>query len=89
MSKVKLEHEGKAATGERITFDIEKENWNIYSLEDGTKLRARLVVGDVVRLDDHFTKDGDPIYVVKSTTILSADVPSHLNKDFARDSKPN
>jgi hypothetical protein len=35
---------------EEIDFDVEKEDWNIYHLKDGTTLKVKLVLSGVKRL---------------------------------------
>ena len=80
MSKVQVDYQGKKVTGQTVEFDVEKENWNIYSLEDGTKLRMRSVVAQLIRLENEYNQQGDPVYLVNSQNIVSADVPDHLKK---------
>ena len=64
---------------EGVVVDVQsiKENWNEYQLEDGTRLRMRLVVHQVLRLQE-INDRGEPIYVIKSQNILDADVPPEL-----------
>ena len=69
--------DGTKTLGDEVDVETAKENWNEYQLADGTKLRLRLVVHQVVRLDDR-TADGDPVYVVRSSNILEARVPEIL-----------
>lgn len=80
MSKVQLVYQGKKVTGETIDFEVDKESWNVYSLDDGTKLKTRLVVAQVVRLEGEYNDQGDPIYLINSQNIVSADVPEHMKK---------
>lgn len=89
MSRVTVDYQGRKVTGQKVNFDIEKENWNLYSLEDGTKLRMRMVVAQVIRLEGEYTADGDPIYVINSTNVVVADVPEHLKKDAETKGKVN
>ena len=88
-NRVTLDFQGKKVTGQKVNFDIEKENWNKYLLDDGTKLRVRLVVAQVVRLDNEYTREGEPIYVINSTNVVSADVPDHLQKNAGTGGKVN
>ncbi len=78
-SKVRVTFQGKEYDGERVDFDTqgEGEGWNKYKLEDGTKLKMKTVVSDIVRLPKS-GDDGNPVYLVKSTNIVEADVPEHL-----------
>jgi hypothetical protein len=79
-TQVTVEFQGRQVTGQRVDFDIDKENWNSYTLEDGTKVRMRSVVAQIVRLDGEYTKEGDPVYLVNSTNVVTTDVPDHLKK---------
>ena len=57
-----------------------REEWNQYWLSDQTILRMRLIVHDIYRVIDQYTPAGDPIYVVKSSTIVSPDVSDSLKR---------
>lgn len=73
-------------TGETIhaeTVDIEEitEKPIIIKLADGTVLRIRVDVVEVVRFKDQWGQDGHPIYNVKSGTFIAIiDSPEHLQK---------
>jgi hypothetical protein len=46
------------------------EPWSEYSLEDGTKLRMKQTIVNVVKLDDK-NDSGDPVYSIQSQQTLS------------------
>jgi hypothetical protein len=46
------------------------EQWSEYSLEDGTKLRMKQTIINVVKLDDK-NDNGDPMYSIQSQQTLS------------------
>jgi hypothetical protein len=46
------------------------EPWSEYSLEDGTRLRMKQTVVNVVKLDDR-DDNGEPIYSIQSQQTLS------------------
>lgn len=77
--KRKVKFHEKEVWGEEVEFEIEKENWNSYVLDDGTRLRTKSVVAKVFRLE-LFKEDGEPIYLVNSSNLISADVPEGLKK---------
>ncbi|GMR23499.1 MAG: hypothetical protein BMS9Abin37_1933 [Acidobacteriota bacterium] len=79
-SRVKVKYKNKDVTGESVEFEIEKEDWSTYKLADGTRLRMRTIVSDIMRIDE-YDEQGAPVYLVKSQNILSADVPEHLKKN--------
>jgi len=45
------------------------ENWNEYLLDDGTVIRVKVVVTQVVRMDGQYDAFGKPVYAVLSTTV--------------------
>lgn len=61
------------ADAERIdvSFDQLSEDWNIYRLEDGRKLKLKLVVTGIVRLKGLYDISGIPIYDIGSTVIFN------------------
>ncbi len=71
---------GKDVPGEEISFEPEREGWDVYLLEDGTKLKLKTVVTRIDRLDA-YRPDGDPVYIVHSSNVVSLDVPESLKKD--------
>jgi hypothetical protein len=72
--------DGTAAEGEVVGFQSHGEHWNEYLLDDGALLKMKLVVTEVVRLEGHYDAAGNPVYIVHSTNVLSADVPDELKR---------
>ena len=61
-----------------LDFKEVEENWNTYSLSDGTTLKVKLVLRGVKRLKN-FEPDGSPIYVINTINVVrSVDVPQEL-----------
>ena len=79
MAKRTVQFHGREVLGEEIEFEVEKESFNTYILHDGTKVKIKTVVSDVVRLDVH-KEDGEPVYLLTSTNIVSAIVPENLKR---------
>ena len=77
--KKQFNFQGQPVSGEEIEFETEREGWNVYILHDGTKLKLKSVVAQIVRLDLH-KPDGEPIYLVQASNIVAADVPEALKK---------
>ena len=69
-----------------LEFKTKSEEWNIYELEDGTILRAKLVAIKIARGIDPETGDifyldsGEPIYNIRNTIVVTASVPEKLLK---------
>jgi hypothetical protein len=56
--------------GEEVDFENEKEHWNIYKLADGSTLKVKLVLVNVVRSRDNYDSLGNPIYGITSKNIV-------------------
>ncbi len=67
----------------QVGFKVIKEEWNEYQADDGTVIRLKVIVTEVYRLDE-YDQDFKPIYVIKSSNVLSSSVPEHLKKGAAR-----
>lgn len=77
--KRKIQYQGQDVWGEDVEFETDREAWNTYILQDGTTLKTKAVVSEVVRLEE-YTADGDPVYLIKSTNIVTAIVPEQLKR---------
>ncbi len=71
--------QGKEIPGEEIEFEIEREGFNVYILQDGTKMKMKTVVSKIVRLEA-YKPDGEPLYLINSANVATADVPNRLKK---------
>ena len=57
-------------------------------LSDGSELRIKLDVIEVVRVDGEWDSEGHPIYVVRSGKVLAVlESPDHLKKPATKDSE--
>ena len=63
-----------------VDFETVKEDWNEYKLKDGTILKFKTVVSNVIRTENYDPMTGDPVYHVRSTNILRVNVPSELKR---------
>lgn len=70
---------GQEVWGEEVDFEPEHEGFNTYLLQDGTKIKMKTVVSEVLKLDSR-NSEGEPIYIVKSTNIVAAIVPESLRQ---------
>lgn len=74
---------GRTVEATEVGYKGIKEEWNEYQADDGTVLRLKVVVSEIYRLDE-YDQDSKPIYVIKSSNVLSSSVPEHLKKGAAR-----
>ena len=78
--KIKVNYQGQEAWAERIPIRAAHENWNDYILDDGTTIKIKLVATDVLRVEGHYDGEGSPIYLMKTTNVISAIAPEELRK---------
>lgn len=72
---------GQLVDGTLVDINESTERFSDVKLADGTLLRVRTVVQEVVRFDSLWTKDGEPMYSVKSATIPTViEFPDVLRK---------
>lgn len=77
--KREYDFQGQKITGEEIEFEVEREGWNVYILHDGTRMKIKTVVSSAIRLDA-YKPDGEPIYIMQSSNVATADVPENLKR---------
>jgi hypothetical protein len=78
--KIKINVGNEVVEATPVNVNQASEYFNQYFLEDGTILRMKLVATKIFRVDDRFDAEGNPVYFVQSTNVLSIDAPSHLKK---------
>ncbi len=64
----------KSVEADRVAFEPVEQPWTTCKLSDGTIIKLRLVVVDVVRLRE-VNPNGEPRYMVKSSNIVATEVP--------------
>jgi hypothetical protein len=77
---LKVPFEGKVYDGLDLDFKAINEDWNEYHVADGSIIRMKLVVTNIARIPDKYDNAGNPIYVVKSSNVLSISAPEKLKK---------
>ncbi len=60
-----------------IDFEVSNEPWNVYELSDGSRLRARLVLLNVLNTGQ-YDDLGKPIYQTVHTTLFAVRAPKEL-----------
>ena len=79
MKRVELKLGDKTVEGTLVDFETVREEYNSYKLSDGSTIRMKTVVTNIIRTEE-FTPTGEPVYIVNSQNVLVADVPDQLNK---------
>ncbi len=82
---------GGPIKGLDLEFKTVKEDWNVYELEDGTIIKAKIVVSKIQRGIDPETGEiyyipgrGEPLYNIRNTLIVSSEIPEELLKEPTR-----
>ncbi|AGK60409.1 hypothetical protein Asulf_00380 [Archaeoglobus sulfaticallidus PM70-1] len=75
--------DGRIVSAKKMNFKPVREEWNEYELEDGSKLYVKLVLVDVVRLDD-FSPIGEPIYQIVSQNLVKVKASKEALEDVLR-----
>ena len=68
---INVQYGGKEVTGEDMSFTVKDEPWVDYTLEDGSLVRVRLVVTNIVRSNEMEMDGGDPLVLIKSKTVVA------------------
>ena len=71
---------GEEADAESIGYRSNQEHWNVYLLDDGTVLRLKPVVTEVLRVEGQYDHMGNPAYVIQSTNVVVVDSPDDLKR---------
>jgi hypothetical protein len=79
MKRVELKLGDKTVEGMLVDFETVREEYNSYKLSDGSTIRMKTVVTNIIRTEE-FTPTGEPVYIVNSQNVLVADVPDQLKK---------
>lgn len=81
MAKRKINLGGQDLMAEEIEFEIDGgEKWNSYALHDGTSLKVKAVLADVLRVEGVYAPNGDPVYTINASLVVSSNSPENLKK---------
>jgi hypothetical protein len=75
-----IKWQGRDVDGLEVRFRSNHEEWNDYTLEDGSSIRMKAVVSEIIRLEGEFDSEGNPVYLVKSTNVLVIKAPDNLKR---------
>jgi hypothetical protein len=63
-----------------MPFQTGGEHFNEYLVEDGTVIKLKLVVTEILRLDDEYDAEGNPVYLVASANVPFVSSPDELRQ---------
>ena len=75
MAKVPITVKGVTVEAERMAFIPTDEPWSSFRLDDGTTVKVKLVVSDILRLPQKDELTGLHQYVVRSTNVATVVPP--------------
>lgn len=80
-TKVQLVSGGPFVDAVEVPVSESSEKWSEYKLEDGTTIRVKQVVLEIMRAVGEYDPDGNPMYSMKAQPIVSiVDVPNRLKR---------
>ncbi len=77
---VKIPFQGQEHEAVLVEANQSNEYWNQYLLDDGSVLKLKAVVTNIYRLLGAYNDTGEPIYVIKSGNIVTANCPDNLKR---------
>lgn len=78
--RIKINFNGQQVDADAIDVNQSSERWNEYMLEDGTILKLKAVLTNVYRIDGQYDAEGNPMYILQSTNVISANAPQELRR---------
>jgi len=73
--------EGASKEGIDVPIKESNERWSEMTLEDGAIIRIKFSVMQIIKINNEYDRDGNPLYVVKgSPNVLIVSVPDELLK---------
>jgi hypothetical protein len=78
--KKKVPFGGGMVDAVSIPYHTTVENWNEYFLDDGTVIRVKTITSEILRVEDQWDEEDNPVYVVKSANFMHVNAPEKLRK---------
>lgn len=78
--KVTINFGGREVEAIPVEVTQTSEKWNEYLLDDGSTVKMKLILKKVLRVENEFDGEGNPVYVMQSTNVTSVSAPLHLRK---------
>jgi len=82
--RTKVQVGNETVDGIDLDFRTLREEWNEYETEDGSRIRVKLVVSEIIRTDRYDHQLDQPIYVVRSGNIVVTKAPDELKEELRR-----
>ncbi len=72
--------DGQEHEADVVGFRSSGEHFNEYLLDDGSVLRIKLVVTEVLRIKDMYDQQGNPAYLAQHSQVTAVDSPENLKR---------
>ena len=82
--RTRVQWGNETVDGIDLDFRTLREEWNEYETEDGTRIRVKLVVSEIIRTDRFDHQTDQPMYVVRSGNIVVVKAPDELKEELRR-----
>jgi hypothetical protein len=79
-NKRKVNFGGQQVEATVMPYQTGAENWNEYLVDDGTVIRVKLVVTEVLRVEGSYDQQGNPLYLINSTNVTTVSSPDNLRQ---------
>lgn len=81
VDKIKIRlPDGREVEATPVNINQASEYWNQYLLEDGSVIKVKLVATKIIRIDNEYDAEGNPVYFVQSTNVISVNSPENLKR---------
>lgn len=71
--KRRVQFQGREVEATPVSATSSSEHWNHYLLEDGSVIKMKLVATEFLRLDGIQDNEGNPVYQIRSTNVVSVE----------------
>lgn len=72
---------GGQGEGQEVQVAESTERWSDFTLEDGSVIRAKLMLTSAIRVDGEYDQNGNPLYIMNVGPIFSiVSVPEQYRK---------
>lgn len=78
--------DGRKIEATDVDFRTKKEDWNEYTLVDGSVLKFKTIVTSIIRTEDH-DQTGKPVYLVRSTNVTRVKVSDKVRLTSTKEKK--
>ncbi len=78
--KVQIQTSAGPKDAERVEIETRDETTSTFRLADGSEIRMRVAVTDILRVDGEYDGEGNPVYIVKSQNVVSVFSPENLRR---------